>query len=93
MAGPVAWAQLAAALFDYVENTALLAILAGRDGNLPALARRAALTKFALLYGGWAYILLGLTAGARRRLARGALSTAAAANPSHCGYGFGPSGV
>jgi len=29
VAGPLAWTQLAAALFDYVENTSLLAILAG----------------------------------------------------------------
>ncbi len=43
--GPLAWGQLAAAGFDYVENTALLLILSGRDGALPALARRAALTK------------------------------------------------
>jgi hypothetical protein len=64
--GPLAWGQLAAAIFDYVENTALLLILAGRDGGLPALARRAALIKFALLYAGWGYMLLGLTAAARR---------------------------
>jgi len=65
--GPLAWGQLAAAGFDYVENTALLLILSGRHGALPALARRAALTKFALLSAGWAYILLGLAAAARNR--------------------------
>jgi hypothetical protein len=60
--GPLAWSQLAAAGFDYVENTALLLILAGRDGRAPALARRAALAKFALLFAGWSYMLLGLSA-------------------------------
>jgi hypothetical protein len=60
--GALAWGQLAAAGFDYVENTALLLILAGRDGRTPALARRAALAKFALLFAGWGYMLLGFTA-------------------------------
>ena len=58
LAGPLAWTQLAAALFDYAENTSLLAILAGRGGSLPQIARRAALTKFAFLYTGWGYMLL-----------------------------------
>jgi hypothetical protein len=61
--GWLAWAQLAAALFDYVENTSLLLILSGRDGRLPALARRAALVKFALSSAGLGYILLGGAAG------------------------------
>lgn len=61
-AGPVAWGQLAAAGFDYVENTALLLILAGRDGRAPAVARRAALAKFGLLFAGWSYMLLAFTA-------------------------------
>ncbi len=65
--GPLAWGQLAAAGFDYVENTGLWLILSGRDGALPALARRAALTKFALISAGWAYILLGLAGAARDR--------------------------
>jgi hypothetical protein len=58
-AGPIlAWSQLAAALFDYVENASLLLVLGGRaDGRLPALARRAAVTKFVLLYAGWGYVL------------------------------------
>lgn len=62
---PLAWGQLAAAGFDYVENTALLLILSGRDGALPALARRAALTKFALVFAGWTYLLLGVGTTAR----------------------------
>jgi hypothetical protein len=59
--GPLAWGQLAAAGFDYVENTALLLTLAGRDSRAPALARRAALAKFALLFAGWSYMLFGVT--------------------------------
>jgi hypothetical protein len=62
----LAWGQLLAAGFDYVENTALLLILSGRDGRLPALARRAALAKFALLFAGWSYMLLGLNARGER---------------------------
>ncbi len=55
---PLAWAQLAAGGFDAIENTALLAILAGRGGHLPALACTWATTKFALLTAGWTYCLL-----------------------------------
>jgi hypothetical protein len=58
----LAWGQLAAGAFDAIENTALLAILAGHDGHLPALARRCASAKFGLLALGWAYMLLGLAA-------------------------------
>lgn len=64
---PLAWGQLAAAGFDYVENSALLLVLSGRHGRLPRLARRAALVKFALLSAGWGYMLLGLVAGGRPR--------------------------
>jgi len=52
---------------DYVENTTLLLILSGRLGALPALARRAALTKFVLISAGWGYILLGLGDAAWKR--------------------------
>jgi hypothetical protein len=58
----LAWAQLAAALFDYLENCSLLLVLAGARGRVPAAARNAALSKFALLFAGWAY-LLGSRAG------------------------------
>jgi hypothetical protein len=65
--GTIAWAQPAAAAFDYVENTALLLVLADRDHRLPQLARRAALIKFALSSLGLGYILLaGLDAGHER---------------------------
>jgi len=59
-------AQLAAGAFDAAENTALLGVLAGRDGRLPALARACARAKFALLGLGWGYGALGLAS----RLAR-----------------------
>ena len=53
-------AQVAAGAFDAAENTALLGVLAGRDGRLPALARACARAKFALLGLGWGYGALGL---------------------------------
>ena len=67
-AGPmIGWAQLAAAGFDYAENSALLLVLAGRDRRAPRVARRAALVKFALISLGQTYILLGvLDAGVAR---------------------------
>jgi hypothetical protein len=55
----IAWGQLAAAAFDYIENTALLLILAGRDGQLAQLARQAALMKFALIFFGLTYAAVG----------------------------------
>ncbi len=58
--GPIGWAQLSAAGFDYAENTALLLILAGRDRRAPRVARQAAVVKFALISIGQGYILLGL---------------------------------
>ncbi len=58
----LAWAQLAAALFDYVENVSLLLVLAGTRSRVPALARNAALTKFALLFAGWGYMLASRSA-------------------------------
>lgn len=63
----LAWGQLAAGAFDAIENTALVAILAGRDGRLSALARRCARAKFALLALVWAYLLLALVARLRDR--------------------------
>ena len=65
--GAVGWGQLAAAAFDYVENTALLLVLAGRDRRAPRMAQRAAQVKFALTSLGQAYILLaGIDAGLAR---------------------------
>jgi hypothetical protein len=59
--------QLAAGAFDAAENTTLLAILSGRNGRLPALARAFASAKFALLTVGWLYAALGLAGHLARR--------------------------
>ena len=56
----IASAQFAAGAFDAAEDTALLAILAGRDGRLPGVARACARGKFALLIIGVAFQALGL---------------------------------
>jgi hypothetical protein len=53
-------AQLAAAACDVGENTALLAILGGRGGHLPAVARACAALKFSLLGAGAAYVAIGM---------------------------------
>jgi hypothetical protein len=59
--GPaLASGQLAAAACDVVENTALLAVLKGRRGRLPVLAKAVATLKFSLLGAGVAYVVLGM---------------------------------
>jgi hypothetical protein len=56
--GPAtARAQYVAAACDIGENTALLAVLGGRRGRLPVLARGMALAKFTLLGAGVAHIV------------------------------------
>lgn len=72
LAGPLGWAQYVAAGCDAVENAALFAVVGGstRTG-LPALARRAALVKFALIALGLPYGLVGLVVGHRARRAAG----------------------
>lgn len=59
----VATGQLVAAGFDIAENTALLAVLAGRRGALPQVARASAVAKFALLGAGLAYVAAGFRPG------------------------------
>jgi hypothetical protein len=60
--GPVlAGGQLAAAVCDVGENTALLAVLQGRRGHLPAVARACAVLKFSLLGAGAIYLALGMS--------------------------------
>jgi hypothetical protein len=54
-------AQLAAAACDVGENTALLAVLGGRRGHLPAMARACAALKFSLLGAGAAYVAIGMS--------------------------------
>jgi hypothetical protein len=59
--GPVlAGGQFVAAASDVGENTALLAVLRGRRGHLPALARAGATLKFSLLGIGAVYVALGM---------------------------------
>lgn len=53
--GALAWAQGAAAAFDYLENISLLRVLGGRE-DLAPLARRAARIKFALIGLGLSYL-------------------------------------
>ncbi len=56
LAYAVAAAQVAAGTCDAVENVALLSVLArGGDARLSAVARSAALLKFAGLTAGWLY--------------------------------------
>jgi hypothetical protein len=56
----LAWAQWLAALFDAVENVALLKMLslAGFGNTWPAVARWCAIPKFLLIFSGIAYVLV-----------------------------------
>jgi hypothetical protein len=63
----VARGQILAAACDVAENTALLAVLEGRRGRLPAIARACAAAKFSLLGAGALYVGLGLRPGAEVR--------------------------
>lgn len=60
--GALGWATWIAAGCDAVENASMIAELSGRRGRLPALARRCALVKFALIGPAVAYALAGLAA-------------------------------
>jgi hypothetical protein len=56
-----AWGQWAAALFDYVENIALVALLFGAVSSpLPQIAFACAALKFVLLGSGLVYAFFGL---------------------------------
>lgn len=72
LATPLAWGQWLAGGLDAVENAALAVVLVdGPEGPWPALARAAAVPKFALVAMGLLYAALGaavaLAARARRR--------------------------
>ena len=56
----IAPAQIAAGAFDVVENTSLRAILSGRRGRLPAIARASSQAKLALMAVGSLYGAFGL---------------------------------
>jgi hypothetical protein len=59
----LAWGQIGAALLDALENYALILILLGTNEEIWALvARWAALPKFAIVFLGIVYILLGAIA-------------------------------
>lgn len=64
----LAWAVLAAALLDGIENYALIRLLLGADGaSLPAVARVCASAKFLLVALSLLYVMLGtLALGAMR---------------------------
>jgi hypothetical protein len=57
LGAPLACGQLLAGTCDAVENAALLAVLRGRRGALPKVARASAIAKFALLGLGGSYAL------------------------------------
>lgn len=57
---PLAWAMWLAALFDTLENIALLVVLHGQPQSpWPQIARWSAIPKFTLVLIGLVYILLG----------------------------------
>jgi hypothetical protein len=57
----LAWGQWLAALFDSIENVALIKILFGDlQSPLPQVARTFALMKFALIALGLVYVLIGI---------------------------------
>ena len=58
---PIAWGLLLAALCDYIENIALVAILFGRvQSPLPEIAGVCAVIKFSIIFIAIGYILYGL---------------------------------
>lgn len=64
----LAWGALGAALFDAIENAALLSILGGHaDQPYPGIAYTAALGKFALSIMASAYALVGWVTFRRRK--------------------------
>lgn len=69
---PLAWAALGAAVFDAIEDIALLRMVAGHvDQPNPAIARWAATVKFVLAGAALIYVLAGLAVRlADRRRAR-----------------------
>lgn len=67
----LAWGQWAAALFDYIENLSLVALLLGPvAAPWPQIAAICAAIKFALLLAGIAYGFFGLAARLSRAVQR-----------------------
>lgn len=68
----LAWAQLGAAVFDAVENYALIQLLLGSEQTAwPIVARGCALSKFLLVGLGLVYVVLGAGAVIVARARRG----------------------
>ena len=78
LATPLAWGQWLAGGLDAVENVALAVVLVdGPEGHWPALARAAAVPKFALVAMGLLYAALGAAAALAARARRHARQDAA----------------
>jgi hypothetical protein len=58
--GPIGWGAVGAALFDAIEDGALLRMLGGHSDGWPAVALLAAIGKFTLIAVAIVYILAGL---------------------------------
>lgn len=65
----LAWGMWIAGALDAIENGALLCVLADAGAPWPAVARAAALPKFALVLAGILYVLFSWPLGLARRLA------------------------
>ena len=64
----LAWGMVAAALFDYVENVALVAQLLGNDAvTLPAIAWAMASLKFVIIFAAALYLIISLFALSMKR--------------------------
>jgi len=63
----LAWGMVAAALFDYVENVALVAQLLGKTAvYLPTIAWAMASLKFAIIIAAFFYLIVGLFVSSRK---------------------------
>ena len=64
----LAWGMVAAALFDYVENIALVAQLLGSEGTyLPTVAWVMASLKFGIILAAFLYLVIGLFVPSAKR--------------------------
>ncbi len=63
----LAWGMVAAALFDYVENVALVAQLLGKTAvYLPTIAWAMASLKFGIIIAAFFYLIVGLFVSSRK---------------------------
>ena len=69
--GPLlGWSMFAAAMFDVIEDVALLRVLAGHIATWPGVALYSAIPKFAIAGIGLAYVVLGAVIGEGARSSR-----------------------